>query len=64
MLRYITNVLIALDVLANAILGGREYQTISSRIGESYLAGGWASKVPWPQWWIKHCLDAIAMGKV
>ena len=57
--RYVFAVLIGIDVLANALLGGREYQTISCRIGESIRDGGWASHVPWPDWWRRHCLSAI-----
>ena len=55
---YIGNVLIGIDVLVNAILGGRRYSTISSRIGESIKAGGWASRIPWPHWWVEHCLSS------
>lgn len=53
-------ILIGLDVTANAILLGRKYQTISSRIGESIKAGGWAARVPWPAWFRDHCLRSIA----
>ena len=53
---YALNVLLGVDVLANALIGGQRYMTISGRIGHSIKAGGWASRVPWPQWWINHCL--------
>ena len=56
---HVLAVLIALDILANAVLGGRAYQTVSSRIGESIRAGGWASRVPWPAWWRAHCQAAV-----
>ena len=57
--RYILNVLIGVDVLADAILGGPAYMTISARVGESINSGGWASRVPWPAWWRAHCAAAI-----
>jgi hypothetical protein len=57
--RYLKAVLIGVDVLGNALLCGRPYQTISCRIGESIKAGGWAASVPWPAWWRAHCLGAI-----
>ena len=56
---YIITVLIGIDVLCNAILGGKRYQTISCRIGESITSGGWACKVPWPEWFREHCLKAV-----
>ncbi len=57
--RQIFAFLIGIDVLANAIIGGRPYQTISCRIGESIESGGWASKVHWPQWWEQHCTSSV-----
>lgn len=57
--KYVLAVLIGIDVLANAVIGGRPYQTISCRIGESIQSGGWASHVPWPSWWRAHCLGAV-----
>ncbi|MDR3488828.1 MAG: hypothetical protein P4M05_28485 [Bradyrhizobium sp.] len=59
MKNYVLGVLIGVDVLANAILGGRWYQTISCRIGESMESGGWASKAPWPAWWVAHCKSSV-----
>ena len=56
---YVFGVLIGLDVLTNALFGGRPYSTISCRVGESIRRGGWASHVPWPAWWVQHCLDSI-----
>lgn len=56
---YVFAVLIGLDVLVNAIIGGRPYQTMSCRIGESITAGGWAAHVPWPSWFKAHCLASV-----
>jgi hypothetical protein len=52
-------ILLGIDVLANALTGGRQYQTISCRIGESIQSGGWASKVSWPRWWVSHCISSV-----
>jgi hypothetical protein len=57
--RYVFAVLIGLDVFTNAIIGGVPYQTISCRIGESIVDHGWASHVPWPRWWIDHCISSV-----
>lgn len=57
-------VLIGLDVFVNALLGGRAYQTISSRLGENIAAGGWAARVPWPAWWLRHCRGAVYTTEV
>ena len=56
---YVLAVLIGLDVFVNAILGGQVYQTLSCRVGESIASGGWASRVPWPAWWVRHCSASI-----
>lgn len=56
---YAHNVLIGLDVLTNAVLGGQPYQTLSCRIGVSIASGGWASWVPWPAWFRAHCAAAV-----
>ena len=56
---YIISVLIGIDVLVNAILGGRAFQTISSRIGESITAGTWPSWAWLPAWFQRHCLRSI-----
>lgn len=58
-LAYALTVLIGLDVLANAILGGAKYQTISCRVGLSIQAGGWAGHLPWPAWFRAHCARSI-----
>jgi len=59
MLYHLKAIAVGLDVLANALIGGRQYQTISCRIGESIQAGGWAACVPWPRFWIDHCLRSV-----
>ena len=59
MLGYVKGILIGLDVTLNAVLAGRHYQTVSCRIGESISDNGWAARVPWPKWWITHCLHAV-----
>jgi hypothetical protein len=56
---YAKGILIGLDVLANALIGGRHYQTISCRVGESIADNGWAARVPWPRWWINHCVGSV-----
>ncbi len=56
---YAFAVLIGIDVLANALIGGEVYQTISCRIGESIAAGGWAARVPWPAWFVAHCQSSV-----
>ena len=52
-------VLIGLDVLCNAISGGRPYQTMSCRVGESIMENGWAARIPWSRAWINHCLASV-----
>lgn len=52
-------VLIGLDVLCNALSGGRPYQTLSCRVGESIMDNGWASRIPWSRAWITHCLASV-----
>ena len=47
------------DVLVNAILGGRPYQTLSCRVGESIMDNGWAARMPWPRGWIDHFLRSV-----
>jgi hypothetical protein len=59
MWNYIVGIGIGLDVLANALLAGDHYTTISCRIGESIKAGGWAAHVPWPAWLKQHFLGAV-----
>ncbi len=61
---HILAMLIGLDIMANALIGGRAYQTISSRCGESMRSGGWASRVPWPAWWVRHCEGAVYTTEV
>ena len=52
-------ILIGLDVLSNAVLAGRPYQTLSCRVGESIMDNGWAAHVPWSRAWINHCLASV-----
>lgn len=59
MARYVLAVLIAIDILINALLGGEAYETLSCRLGLSILHDGWASKVPWPEWLKKHFLKSV-----
>lgn len=54
--------LVQLDVLANALLGGNGNQTISERMGR-YLTFRpimhWIHKVPMPAWLRKHFLGML-----
>jgi hypothetical protein len=61
---WILNILIGVDVTANAILFGHRYETISSRIGASIEHGGWAASVRWPAWLEKHFITSIEVVKV
>jgi hypothetical protein len=56
---YVVGVLLALDILANAVLAGDHYTTISCRIGESIQAGGFWGRVPMPAILRNHFLGAI-----
>ena len=56
---YAKGVFVGFDVLVNAILGGRPYQTLSCRVGESIMDNGWAARVPWPRAWIDHFLHSV-----
>ena len=56
---YAKAVFVGFDVLVNALLGGRPYQTLSCRVGESIMSNGWAARVPWPRGWIDHFLDSV-----
>jgi hypothetical protein len=69
--RYVFRVLLGLDQLCNAILGGDEDETLSSRLGKVKRRHG--GEIPWRFWggvprvvdafleWIdpNHSLDAI-----
>ncbi len=62
--KYIWNILIALDQLLNALLGGDPDETISSRIGKALREGraGWFVRaIAWTLDKIDphHCEDAI-----
>lgn len=62
---YLLGILIAIDVLANSLIPGAvHYETISCRIEENIKAGGWASKVPWPAFMLRHFLGADYVTKV
>ena len=61
---YLVTVAIGLDVFANAILGGKRYQTLSCRIGESIDSGGWASHIPWPSALLNHFKSAVYVTTV
>lgn len=52
-------ILIGLDVLANSLIGGEPYQTISCRIGQSIENGGWAASIPWPEWLRQHFVSSV-----
>lgn len=56
---YALGVLLGIDILINALLGGQHYQTVSCRIGDSIMADGWAARVPWPAWFRSHCLESV-----
>jgi hypothetical protein len=58
--RYILNNLLAIDQGMNAIAGGDEDETISSRLGKIQAAHGGEIPVyrPWARL-IAHCLDAL-----
>ena len=45
---YAKGVFVGFDVLVNAILGGRPYQTLSCHVGESIMDNGWAARVRGP----------------
>lgn len=60
LIRYLLAVLIGLDVLINAILGGEPYQTVSARIGLSIQNKGWAYYIPWPQFLKNHFLQSVS----
>ena len=57
--RHTRSVLLGIDVLINAILGGNAYQTLSCRIGISIINEGWASKVKWPSALYNHFVSAV-----
>ena len=59
--KYIWNILIAIDQLANAILGGDPDETISSRAGKQQGKTMWANVLCWflNKLDTGHCKDAI-----
>ena len=56
---YAKAVFVGFDVLINAIFGGRPYQTLSCRVGESIMDNGWAARVPWSQQLKDHFLGSV-----
>lgn len=60
---FVLAVLIAFDMLVNAILlGGQRGDTISARCGRAIdLRRGWVGRVPWPAWWVRHCYWAAGI---
>lgn len=56
---YLRTVAISVDIMANAVIGGEPYQTLSCRVGVSILGGTWASRIPWPDWLHKHFVEAV-----
>lgn len=56
---YVVGILIGIDILANAVLGGDHYTTISCRIGENIEDGGLWSRVPMPAWLKQHFLSSV-----
>lgn len=56
---YFRTIAVGVDITINAVLGGKNYETLSARIGKSILSGGWASKINWPDWLHKHFIEAI-----
>ena len=57
---YAYNVFVSVDQLMNAaLLFGDPDETVSGRIGKSIEAGGFWSRVPWPQWLLCHFLQSV-----
>ena len=56
---YAKAVFVGFDVLVNALLGGRPYQTLSCRVGESIMDHGWAARIPWPKSLKDHFLGSV-----
>lgn len=52
--------LIALDMLANTLLGGRVADTISARSGRAMWRHG-GPRWRWPGWWVRHCYWAAGL---
>ena len=60
-MKYLKNILLSLDQMANSILGGDPDETISSRLGRNY-DGTWMERfVNWLFKWQKddHCTNSI-----
>lgn len=57
---YFYNVMVAFSQLLNVIfLFGDPDESISGRIGKSYLAKGWAAKIPWPAFMLNHWVASV-----
>lgn len=59
-LNYVYNLVAGFSRLFNAVIGGDPAETLSSRLGKSVVAGGWASHAPLPWWLRAHfvaCID-------
>ncbi len=57
---YLYNILTLLSQAINTVIFlGDPDESLSGRIGKSYKAGGWAFKVPWPAFMLKHWLASI-----
>lgn len=66
---YVLNVLIAIDCLASAILGGQPGQTLSGRAGSAYLEGKLRGKIFAPiinfiMMNPNHCVQAVEDDKL
>lgn len=64
---YLWNLLIAIDQLLNAVLGGDPDETISSRMGRWRYLGGWRARIAKPVCWLLnavdpgHCADSVEL---
>lgn len=57
---WLYNVMVALSQLVNVVfLFGDPDESVSGRIGKSYIAGGWARRVPWPRFMLNHWLASV-----
>lgn len=60
LLNYFYNVATVLSQAINTIVFlGDPDESLSSRIGKSVEAGGWASRVPWPGFVRRHLIRSI-----
>lgn len=66
---YVFNVLLAIDLLASAVLGGQPDETLSGRAGSAYLEGKLRGKILAPlinliMWNRNHCVEAVQSDKL